>query len=297
MIRLDVNRDLCPCGSGKLLRECCVGPNNTFRTTPLDTQPPLPRTGFSNPRCYASRLGDCSPLLSREHFISHGILKVLRHGGTVTINGFNWQPENSVQELPPARLASKILCKRHNESLSGLDAMALRLFQAIDNSIRQNERKDRVFLFDGSDFERWLLKTLCGAVFSGNAHMKASDKDWRPSPLWLHVLFDGIPFPRRWGFYYAGNTAERIEGGFKLRTLSNPIAGVYGARISFDDELFLFLMETPPEDLTGTYLERYLYRPKEIVVLNGYSENVIRFVWNDQFRHETCVLKFERRGG
>ncbi len=291
MIRLDPNKDQCPCESGKLLRDCCMGPNNTFKTTPSVTGPPPPKTGLSNPRCYASQLADCSQRLSKEHFISHGILKLLSHDGLVTIDGFNWQEEKNTQELPTPRLASRILCKRHNEALSALDATALRFFQNLDKAIRQTERRNRVFLFDGTNFELWMLKTLCGAVFSRNAHIKAQSTGWKPNSLWLHILFYGKPFPDHWGLYYSGENADTIERGFKLRTLANSTDGVYGVRISLDDELFLFLMDTPPEDLTGTYT----YRPKEIVLLNEYCENVIRFGWNDKFQHDTRVIKYEKR--
>jgi len=239
-------------------------------------------------------LKDCSNALSREHFISHGILKGLSHNGSVKINGFKWQMDGAPQEIPTPTLASRILCKRHNEALSGLDAMALRLFQKIDDAVRQKQREDRVFLFDGSDFERWLLKTLCGAVFSRNAHTRGVSADWKPSSEWIGILFDGVPFPERWGFYFAGDSAEKIEGGFKLSIISNPNDSCYGIRISFDDELFLFLMDTPPGNLRGTYLERYLYRPKEIVLLNEYCENVMRFVWSDRFEHTTRVIKYEK---
>jgi hypothetical protein len=195
MIRLDPNKDSCPCESGSLLRNCCLDANGTLRTTPSVTRPPPPKTGFSNPRCYASELADCSRILSREHPISHGILKVLSHDGLVTIDGFNWQDLNSTLELPTPRLASKILCKRHNQALSSLDAMALRFFQKLDNAIRQTQRQDRAFLFDGTDFERWMLKTLCGIVFSRQADIGAVDATWRPDGLWLNILFDGNPFP------------------------------------------------------------------------------------------------------
>ncbi len=288
------NKDLCPCESGKLLRACCIDSNNTFRTTPANLLPPAPKTGLANPGCYASQLADCCDALSREHFISHAILKWLSHDGLVTVDGFNFQQKDDVQELPTPSLASRILCKRHNEALSGLDAVASRLFQKFDNVVRQRERRDRVFLFDGGDFERWLLKTLCGAVFSRNAHTRAVSADWRPSLSWLEILFGLAPFPDRCGLYFAGENADVIEAGFKMRTLSNDIAGVYGARISFDDELFLFLMETPPIDLRGTYLARYLYRPQEIVLASKDCENVIRFGWNDRFDHHTCVIKYEK---
>jgi hypothetical protein len=294
MIRLDPDKDLCPCDSGKLLRVCCLGPDNTFKTTPSVTRPSGSKTGFANPRCYAARLEDCSQALSREHFITHAILKALSHSGVVKVDGFNWQAENTSQELPTPVLASRILCKRHNEGLSGLDAVALRLFRTIDDAIREKVHRDQVSLFDGSDFERWLMKTLCGAAFSGNAHRGAVSRDWSPSSQWLRILFDGAQFPERCGFYFAGDSAETIEGGFKLRTISNLEDGLYGVRISFDDEFFLFLMDAPPEDLRGTYLERYLYRPKEIVLLNGNCETVIRFVWNDRFQHRTRVIKYEK---
>ena len=44
--------------------------------------------------------------------------------------------------------------------------------------------------------------------------------------------------------------------------------------------------------MTGTYLDRYLYRPKEIVLLNGYCENVFRFVWDDTFQRATRAIKY-----
>jgi hypothetical protein len=222
-------------------------------------------------------------------------LKVLSQHGLVKIDGFNWQQQKKTQELPTPALASRILCKRHNEALSSLDAIALRFFQRLDNAIRQTERRDGVFLFDGTDFERWLLKTLSGGVFSGNVQSRDVSTDWRPSLQWLNILFGGEPFPSRWGLYYSGESADTIERGFKLHTLSNSDDGVYGVRISLDDELFLFLMDTPPEDLMGTYLARYIYRPKEIVLLNGYCENVICFGWNDQCQHDTRIMKYEKR--
>jgi hypothetical protein len=233
--------------------------------------------------------------MSREHFISHGILKVLSRGGTVTIDGFNWQEEGVTQELPTATVSSRILCARHNQALASLDAVALRLFQAIDDVVRLSPHQTRrVFLFDGSDFERWLLKTLCGSVFSRNAHTRALDAEWKPNLQWLNILFGGAPLLHGWGFYFAGDSSDLIERGFKLRTLSNVVAGVYGARISFNDELFLFLMETPPADLTGTYLERYLYRPNAIVLVNGGCESFLRFVWADGLHHGGCGVKYSR---
>jgi hypothetical protein len=242
MIRLNPNKDSCPCASGKLYRDCCLGPNNTLRTKPSITCPPAPKTGFSNPGCYAAELVDCSENLSREHFISQGILRVLSRNGKVKIYGFRWQEENTTLELPTSTVSSRILCTRHNNALSGLDAMALRLFQGIDNVILQVARQDQVFLFHGADLERWLLKTLCGAVFSKNAQTGADSIDWRPSLLWLNLLFGGVAFPDHWGFYFAD--ADIIERGFTFGVFWNPDDDVWGAKISFNDKYFLFVMDT-----------------------------------------------------
>ena len=172
------------------------------------------------------------------------ILKVLSHGGIVTIDGFNWQADNtSFRNCRHRPSPAGFFAGGTTRPFLASNAMALRLFQRIDNAVRQNECQDRVFLFD--DFERWCFKTLCGAVFSRNAQTRAVRIDWRPSRLWLDVLFDGAPSPNRWGFYLQGDSADTIEGGFKLRTFSNPNDGVYGARISFDNQLFLFLMDAP----------------------------------------------------
>jgi hypothetical protein len=241
-------------------------------------------------------LADCSKVLSREHPITHGILKeIISHNGLLTIDGFNWQELNTTREVPTPRLASRILCKRHNEALSRIDAVALRLFKKLDNAIRQEQRQPCVFLVDGTDFERWMLKSLCGLVLSGYADIGAVGPTWRPDIRWLRILFDDELFPDRWGFYYSGESATTIEGGVKCRTISNSHDGVYGLETLLDDERFLLLMDAPPEDLSGTYLSRYVYRPQQIVLVNEYCENVIRFGWNDRFEHRTPgMVKYAR---
>ena len=155
-----------------------------------------------------------------------------------------------------------------------------------------------MFLFDGTDLEHWMLKTLCGLAFSKNADTKkAQNPYWRPDLLWLNILFDGKPFPDRWGLYYAAESADKVEGGIKVSIVANPTDGVYGVRISLDDELFLLLMDTPPEDLTGTYLKRFTYRPKAIDLHNEYCQNLILFGWNDQFQHDMAPMVKYSTGG
>jgi hypothetical protein len=224
MIRLNPN-DECPCGSGNPLRACCLGADGDLKPIASVTRCPPPRTGIGTKGCYAAPLADCSPDLSREHFISEGVLGELSDAGLVRIDGCRWQTDGAVQWLPTAVLGSNILCRRHNLALSPLDAVALRFFRWIDQFHREfdgGQNANRFFLVNGHDIERWMLKTLCGAVFSKNATIHAASTDWCPPIDWLQTLFGEMKFPARCGLYVSGNIPDtNIERGYKLVTFSN----------------------------------------------------------------------------
>ena len=50
------------------------------------TRPAGPSTGYSHPSCYAKELSDCSTGISKEHYISKGLL--VEMGGKPQIAGF-----------------------------------------------------------------------------------------------------------------------------------------------------------------------------------------------------------------
>jgi len=135
---------------------------------PSRLTPPGPRTEYSHPSCYLRATTDCSEELSREHYISRDVLEVLGES-SINISGVPWLEEGERKNLGLNALTAKVLCKRHNENLSPLDAMAGRFFRAIlgDESVLFGPR--RVALFSGDDLERWILKVLFGAVSSVNA--------------------------------------------------------------------------------------------------------------------------------
>jgi len=127
---------------------------------------------YSHPRCYASRLGTCSPKITREHYVSHGVLK--RFGDTIAISGAPWlgtQPKT----IPVATFAPKVLCETHNTALSPLDDVAKRVFEALldfDADLRPpaSPPQHRVVRVSGWAFERWFLKVFCGMHAAG--HLK-----------------------------------------------------------------------------------------------------------------------------
>ena len=102
--------------------------------------------------------------------------------GKVTIDGFPWQDSGARNKVPALSLTGKILCRRRNLASSALDAITSRLFERIDqfhhelvDAAQKNE--NRFFLFNGHDIERWMLKTLCGAVVSGNAEIRTGESN------------------------------------------------------------------------------------------------------------------------
>jgi hypothetical protein len=76
--------------------------------------------------CWAASLGDCGGKLSREHTISGCLFP----SGKVTVEGFDWCP-NGPKTIGVAGLVRRILCERHNSSLSELDSAMLKCFEAI----------------------------------------------------------------------------------------------------------------------------------------------------------------------
>jgi hypothetical protein len=125
----------CPCGSGASAHACCYSATEAWRKTPTSLTPSGPTTGTSNPRCYMRSTQNCSSRTSREHYISRNVLAAMEKEGTSKISGAPWQSPREVRIVPTASLVSKLLCKRHNESLSSLDSEAGRLIKD-DRNIR-----------------------------------------------------------------------------------------------------------------------------------------------------------------
>jgi hypothetical protein len=92
---------------------------------------PIPVEDYAHPKCSASLTKKCSTKITREHFISHNILKELVYERGVKITGVPWIDYETWKVLPTESLASKILCENHNQALSDLDAQMGRFFRTI----------------------------------------------------------------------------------------------------------------------------------------------------------------------
>jgi hypothetical protein len=262
----------CPCGSGRLVRECCQVGNKMFKKATLPRTSGDP-TGFHNDRCYASVLGDCSPGLSREHWLSKSTLIELNGLGGLFVGGLQWQPEGEMQPLSPNALASKVLCERHNSALSPIDVAGTAFFKVLNDANRVLAGEvvpdlTKTILLNGHDLERWYLKFLIGAIRSGSNEVPGVRNDeWVPPVDWVEYLF-GYRVNLRNGGLCLLNLEEQEPSTAQLRSnlvfnASHKVSGLQ-TRIANMVELALIYGRRQGKMLKGA-----LYRPTGIAIAVG----------------------------
>ncbi|MGD0826072.1 MAG: hypothetical protein ABR908_15905, partial [Terriglobales bacterium] len=68
--------------------------------------------------------------MSGEHLFSEVTLDLLAGpDGKIVRAGYPWQEEDEVQLLTPSTCKANVLCKRHNNALSSVDATAGRFLK------------------------------------------------------------------------------------------------------------------------------------------------------------------------
>jgi hypothetical protein len=199
--------DLCPCGSKRRARSCHALKDGDWLGDPwrceLVADPP---TGYSHARCYARSLDDCSTKISREHYISAGLLSELEQSPLVV--GLPFAKEEG-RRMSVASLTSKILCERHNNALSPLDTEALSAFRALRRFEAAYRDSEPIVEFDavlvnGPRLEAWLLKTAFGFLAAGLVELEGEKVgEWRDraDDLLLGVLFGEAAMPNTWGLW------------------------------------------------------------------------------------------------
>jgi hypothetical protein len=290
--------DDCPCQSGKIFEHCCAKYN--FKPLYAVTRTSGLKTGIKNPRCYAAAFEDCSEKISREHFLSNGILKILNENGGLAVAGFPWLKIGVHKQITPANLVGNVLCERHNNALSPLDKVAIRFFKTF----RQIEQEfvdektaeiERVFLFNGHDLERWMLKTLCGIVYSNNAStLEEKITNWSPKITWLNMLFGIQKFQFGCGIYYEAKIGEKrdLYQGVDFAPLLDQDNIVAGGIINLKEHSFILVMLSPPQEKSGTILEHSVYRPTELVIKKGKESmmKVVVLAWDPPFNKASIEI-------
>ena len=272
-------RGPCPSGGNREAQNCCLKKSALHKSL-ADTSPKSLRTNYALPTCYAKGLKDCSKRISREHYISHALLSYLSKNSNLTVSGFPWLHNKSVN-LAPKALASNILCGRHNECLSPLDSIAVRFFQALDNRGQSKSNRKLVYLFSGHDVEKWFLKVFCGLSFAKNLNLERPVDASVPIE-WCKILFGQSDFPKDQGLYICNEigystTSPNVDLAFRAISNNKRVSGL-GAYIC-RNEFILSMSGFPNRQFDN---RSYVYRPLEIYTTSGNFEKSVLFSWEGQ---------------
>jgi len=170
----------CPCGSGEPYAACCRQPTGEVYKRFAWPIPVGDVTSFRHEGCYLGATANCSRQISREHFVSQSVLRLINEKH-VKITGAPWLSAGKSQALSIDNLAANVLCTRHNSALSPLDDVAGGFFQAVrwifDDQLKRKSlsRRNAWFLFSGEMLELWMLKVALGLF-----HARIVAKDGKP---------------------------------------------------------------------------------------------------------------------
>lgn len=292
--------DYCPCGSNKIVRECqCLQPDRSLVPKDVPTWPKTPQTGFANLKCYASVFNDCCVKTTGEHYISKAILEEIAFSGAVQVSGTRFVKKGEWKSFSVKSLQSNILCQRHNSVLSELDTVGWRFFTRLrsihDNYRDQNRDKQRkLYLFNGHDIERWMLKLLCGAIASKN-HSTGIEKQMLNTKVpeeWLRVVYGLDYLKDDFGLYYVdldGQPRLTLQGIAYNVVWDDAFVNILGIYISVNNMGFFLALASPKDCNLSRLLPELHYR------LDGLSFVGPNTRRNDDVDRQTIMLGWRGR--
>jgi len=240
--------------------------------------------------------------MSGEHFISKSVLELV-HGRageiskSVLVTGLSFQKPGAMESLGIASLVGNILCASHNSLLSPFDGAGRAMFSAMDgmnDGAADPALPERVSYVDGDRLERWVLKSLCGSLYSGAFPVTPTEtrKGICPPPEWLRILFNEVEFPANQGLYYMPRKpSEQVTADqFVLRF--EPLAWrdtdeVGGIRVWFFGFEFALLMGNLMPGVP-TMFDGALYRPAGLQAVG--SRTRVRLEWKGGARSDKVVF-------
>lgn len=158
-------------------------------------------------KCYAHSFENCSGGISREHYISSGVLKLI--GRSIDVSGHSWL-KGKTKKLSPSALTSKILCRHHNNQLSNLDDIAIDLFGTLkrfDQELGSDNSVNEIKIFSGHMIERWFIKLYLGLHYSE----QFQSKPYNIEPYLLENLFHDVRLPNNFGLYFGLPLGSKVR--------------------------------------------------------------------------------------
>jgi hypothetical protein len=268
----------CGCGSGRAFGDCCLH-DGKITLSPKSITSPAPITGQSISNCFFNSNNDCGGGMSGDHLISAAVLRQITTE-KITITGTGFSRSVYIQDNS---LKIKWLCRRHNAALSPLDTLAARLFQAVlaaDFALAQGIiPNQRLYLFEGFDIERWLLKTLLAAYYGRISNIVP---ETHTLPDYTTQLFDHyLPLPL--GLYVQTHTREDGQHTLMLARqaslyLITEGTLVTGIAVSLSGLELKLLIAGNPNSLQS-FSHQHVVRPSHVNFFQGDNVIGIATVW------------------
>jgi hypothetical protein len=258
--------------------------------------------GLKYPRCYANKLGGCSREMSGEHYTSKCILELIenragRKSKSVRITGLSFQQPGELKQFGISSLVGNILCETHNSLLSSIDGAGKAMFTAMDGlneGAADQSLPERVLRVNGDGLERWILKTMCGGLYSGAFKVSPTEtmKGICPLPEWLNNLFNWTELPSGQGLYYMprklGETVTADQYVLKFEPIGARDADVIvGLRVWFLGFEFALLMGNLMPGVP-TMFDDALYRPAGLRAVG--SGTSVKLDWRCGARSDKIVF-------
>jgi SEC-C motif len=271
--------DPCPCGSNKKAKNCCLFYMRKWKKRPASTTPQGESTSYSHPKCYARTTHNCSTKISAEHYISDGILRKIQLNHLVKVGGLPGN-KNKMQLLPRARMASRILCQRHNSSLSPLDTEGEKFKNSIgyfDRGFNNENPSEEILLLAGEDVEKWLLKTACGMLAAGKFGVNGEATSQPLPEKWVRILWGLENWPKYWGLYVPLKGVAYHSDSLSVIPLTNPVNNeILAVKFEINGLPINLVLGTPDNlEAWGTY------RPRTLIFHQRGVNKYLELSWQD----------------
>jgi hypothetical protein len=285
----------CVCDSGQPAGQCCWTLHG-YHKKPVVVD--LHNTGLTgkHDRCYMSATGACDIKISGEHLISHSVLKVLADK-QVELSGVPWLKAGEKKMLGFGALIANCLCTRHNSLLSLIDSVGARLFEAIQKCGTTDTGPGLLFLLSGHDVERWMLRSLAIFGVSGNFAIDGAviDQNFVDRLRIVELLEDPKQWKKPAGFYLTRGLGhqfwrrDNIQIAPVVKTGGDEIMG-----ITLDLQGLELALLAADHDVTGTGLDKALYRPGAFVFDMGGTKHRIELSWEDGLPHQDVIVTWKK---
>jgi hypothetical protein len=217
--------------------------------------------------------------MSGDHIVSASVLRGIS-SEKITITGHNFSRTLS---LNSDSLKVKRLCQRHNAALSPIDIQAARLFHAVQSIeaalSRQEISQQSLFLFEGFDIERWLLKTLL-AVYHSRVTNVVPGKFCLPDYA-SRLFYSQLSPP--YGLYFpaVGSSGDQAQMTIAREVSVGLITErelVVGIDIKLSGLRMKYLMAGDSKEL-GRFSAQHVFRPKTLSFFEGSEVYCVGIAW------------------